>query len=125
MTKEELQACCATWQQRLRLQDWSIKLEVKDRDDMTGGVGSASLGSLRAVTIHILQEGDLEAVSKSFPGPSEVWLDQEVTLVHELLHLHMHDIAPKCDATTPLHDAIERAIDAISQALVAGYRAQA
>lgn len=106
------------WQKRLRIQDWTVEVNVKTRDQMTG-VGSCSYGRLQSATIEILTQKDLPSVSKNMAGPSETWCCRETTLVHELLHLRFRDAHTKIEKDSPIEDAVERAIDATAQALVA------
>lgn len=114
MTQEELQALCADWQARLRLQDWDVFVVVKrERDMRSNCMGSVNwVLPKRVAAIQILDPCD-------FPPDVVCEQDQEKTLVHELLHLHF---APFAVAETedggPQDLAQEQAINAIASALV-------
>jgi len=119
-TLEELSCLCAEWQADLRLNDWEVILKLVMPHEMgpeRSGECSWVICKKRA-KISILD-------SQYWGGSSGSWVgeDQELTLVHELLHLHY---APfdnfKCD--TPEDTALEQSIHCISQALVALKRAK-
>lgn len=77
----DLNDICATWQERLRLQDWRIEVKVVGHDD----VSEHSLGCVMTVNdrkkalIKILRDEDCAECDKGHA---------ERTLVHELIHLH-------------------------------------
>lgn len=118
MTEPELQALCACWQSRLRLQDWNVTVKIVRARDMPSAVSNSAaccewqLCKRRAV-IRLLDPLDAEPEGP-WPYSDE---DQERSLVHELLHLHS---APyddfKIDSRKDV--ALEQSIHAISLALV-------
>lgn len=74
---ERLQPLLDSWQQRLRLQDWDIRLSPEPPD--VDSVGSCDHWALKQVAaIRILDD------------PSHAVLER--TLVHELLHIVLRDI---------------------------------
>lgn len=108
-TQEQLLAKCREWQAILKLQDWDIKLRLaRYYDEPNLGSCSWTLPKKMA-TIRIQEYNDYD--------PANKWeRDQEITLVHELLHLHF---APfDADDGNHLGLAQEQAIHAISVALV-------
>ena len=120
----ELEALAALpiWQKRLRLQDWSIRIMVTRMAEL----GEDTLGDVkpgrtkRAALIRLLHPADVAGQNFVFDG--EAW-DWEITLVHELLHLHFEDcLESNWNDTWRTRQPVERAIDAIAKALVAGYR---
>lgn len=111
MTQDELQALCHEWQGVLRLQDWDVKVFVVRKRDLSSGdvMGEISFTlPKKTAVISILDPVDYD--------PDIAWgQDQEQTLVHELLHLHM---APFDHSEGLEHTAMEWAVDSIAKALV-------
>ena len=109
--EDELRAKCAEWQKILRLQDWIVVPKIlRARDmDLEGCAGECSWQlQKRMAAIHVIDPVD-------HPPDLLEEYDMELTLVHELLHLHF----------APLHDSDgdnleeEQAIEAISRGLIA------
>ena len=118
MTEHELQALCAEWQKRLRLQDWDVKVQLARRWAMEPGNQAECEWNLRK-RIAVIRVLDSVDWNSDTPWPQ----DQEQSLVHELLHLHF---APfRAEPETPQDVAQEQAIDAIARALVELKRAAA
>jgi len=72
------------WAQRLRLSDWKITLHISRSHDMPmeGKVGAVKwFAQQKDAIIHLLDPID-------YPPHSWDEQDHEITLVHELLHLH-------------------------------------
>ncbi|GAA0390457.1 hypothetical protein [Paenibacillus motobuensis] len=110
LTEEELRAKCAGWQKILRLQDWIVITKIKRDRDMTleGVCGECSWQlSKRMAAINILDPID-------YPPETIERHDMELTLVHELLHLHFAALHDQGGNETPE----EQAIEAISRGLV-------
>lgn len=112
MTLAKLKRLGAQWQRTLRLEDWNVEfsfarkhqMPLKDRD--IGGAATWCIGKKMAA-IQVLAPID-------YPE-TMVPQDQEVTLVHELLHLHLAPTEISEDRETEE----EQAINAIAIALVA------
>jgi hypothetical protein len=116
LTRETLADRCRYWQRRLRLQDWDVTTRIARFDEIEG-VGVTSVSSrYRHAEIKILSETDVDRRVAAWPGRCHA-VDWEVTLVHELLHLHFHDVGEPKDGTAE-EIALERAVDAIAIALV-------
>lgn len=117
MSVEEAVASCDRWQKVLRLQDWDIVLEIVRRHKMASPtcVGQTEMDCYHRAMIKLCDPVDLM---------SEDWdanKDMELTLVHELVHMHMYDIRIKEERhgeTTTEWLAAERAIDMLAGALV-------
>lgn len=116
LTPEPLTVMCREWQRRLRLQDWDV-FPIIARAHQLGEktMGDCHpLDTKRLAKIRILHPDD-------YPG-SGFWDEKtdswELTLVHELLHLHFHDLGFDWSTRGPREIAAERAIDAIARALV-------
>lgn len=111
MTQEQLEALCAEWQRRLRLQDWDVKIRLRRRYDMwvETNQGECKHETLKKLAlVNILDPTDYD--------PDNVWpQDVERTVVHELLHLHF---APFVGDYEQCNAAHEQAIDLIAGALV-------
>jgi hypothetical protein len=113
VTEDELQALCEEWQQRLRLQDWTVFVRLLRQRDMPDENDQAHVHwvlTKRNAKIAILDPIDYSP---------DCWTpqDQEISLVHELLHLHCAGF----DDFKPDHPpgiALEQMIHAVSTALV-------
>lgn len=111
MTHKQLQSLLREWQKTLRLQDWNVtaKFVSGGKIDPPGNIGVAiTTLTQKSAKIQILKQGD-----DRLEDPH----DQELTLVHELLHLHVAPFAPD-NWDTPVGVAAEQAIDLIAEALV-------
>lgn len=117
LTNEQLRACCDEWQRRLRLQDWTVLIRRVRAAEYGEGkcvAGQVEWGlAKRAAVIKITEPEDYALqCNKDF----ETVQDMEITVVHELLHLHT---APFTLQQEPYEStAEEQAIDAIARALV-------
>lgn len=113
-TQEQAQQACQEWQKILRLQDWDIVLRIARRDDMglddVNGTCTWTLARNEAI-IKILDPID-------YPSDCVFPQDQEVTTVHELLHLHYAPFSDQFAKDTLEYIALERCIDVTSKTLV-------
>jgi hypothetical protein len=116
-TEEELRLECAEWQKILRLQDWIINLRICRERDMSESDRNAEIEAnlpKRMATIRILDPIDYP------PGLVEEQ-DMELSLVHELLHIHLFPLfADREDEMRMV--AEEQAIEAISRGLIELHR---
>jgi hypothetical protein len=117
LTVDAAMSLAQRWQALLRLQDWDVKIELARLADLGAGtLGDCSPNLLKRQTrIRLLDPRDVDGQGFWFDG--EAW-DWETTLVHELLHLHFHDVVPSWDEGRPDAKAAERAIDAMAKALI-------
>jgi hypothetical protein len=116
LTEEQLRGKCAEWQKILRLQDWIISVSVRRERDMVLKGLAEILPSLpkRMATIRILDPID-------YPPELSEPQDMELSLVHELLHIHLFPMfADREDEMRQV--AEEQAIEAISRGLVELHR---
>lgn len=110
---DELRLLMAYWQERLRLQHWDVKLKIARATDFsdTSARGENNwVQSTAESVIHILDPVD-------WPKNTPFEQDVEITLVHDLLHLHFSPF----DNTAKESQGkimLERAIDHIAKALV-------
>ena len=119
LTQEELAGLCVTWQARLRLQDWQVQIRFARAAELGGEVQGDCDWCLpkKAALIRILTPADYP---ENCPWPQDV----ELTVVHELLHLHG---APfdQFEHRSADDNALEVMIDSTAQALVNGWRREA
>lgn len=120
LTLDQARERCAYWQRVLRLQDWDVDVKIVRRAEMKTGwmVASATIDQYRRAVIRLLDPIDYTE-TEHWP----VDRDQEASLLHELMHLHLHDLnVREFDANnvqTPEWTALERACEATARALLA------
>jgi hypothetical protein len=112
------------WHTRLRLQDWTVKYRVARLNEFQSPDGACGQSQIDDpfpyACITLLHQSDLDARAAG-RACAEIFLDWEVTLVHELLHLHLRHIHNNETEPRPGSGedvARERAIDLIARALV-------
>lgn len=110
-TQEQAQQSLLEWQKILRLQDWQIKIKIaRDREFLTEGMAEVVwLREKKQAMVKLLDPLDF-ASDIIYPQ------DHELSIVHELLHLHMVDFDQEVGTLENI--AQEQAIHAISTALV-------
>ena len=108
MTQSQLNKLVFKWQKKLRLQDWNIDTSMVNK---CRGAGSTFLSKrYKEARVSILNPDQWE----------DSWLgsrDIEVTLVHELLHLHAIPFDDFKEGS-PKNLALETMIELIAIALV-------
>ena len=115
MTERALRERCRYWQTLLRLQDWDVSVHLVDELQGSSLGRCWWLDEKEIATIRILRP------ERCDPGRTPTQ-DVEVTLVHELLHLHFS--AFTAENNTPQSIAQEVAINRCAQALVRLHRAR-
>jgi hypothetical protein len=81
--RPDLKRTLETWQQKLHLEDWTVAIEVVDNHTL----GGQAMGDIhwnltaRTASIRILRERDYDLPAR------KAQLDQQATVLHELLHL--------------------------------------
>lgn len=114
MTQEELEGSLKHWQKVLRLQDWEITVHLVRKHEMKmddcGGCVEFLHGKKRA-DIQILCLEDHKETWEWKP-------DQELSLVHELVHLHIGTFYDEPEDGTREWRFYEQAIHALSLALM-------
>lgn len=114
MSNPDLEAMLLRWTPILRLQDWTIRIVYKRHFDMADGKGGTIGWCLRKKTawIKVLDPQDYQ------PNPEEsIPPDVELTVVHELLHLHFALVDDLFSGIK--EDLLEQSIHDISMALIA------
>lgn len=113
LTEDELRQKCAEWQKIMGLQDWYVKAFVMRNRDMSAsdkqGECEWNMPNKTAV-IRLLDPIDRD---------QDIFIpyDMEITLVHELMHLHMCPFDNFSDSTLECK-MLEQAVEATAHALV-------
>ena len=118
LTADELQVLCKEWQDRLRLNEWDIVVNIyRAREFYNEGCIGENTWELRKAEsiIRILDPVD-------YPENTRFPLDMEQVLVHELLHLLFAPFEP--NDKTLQHDFMEQTIDRLAKVLVDMKRGQ-
>lgn len=106
------------WQQVLRLQDWNISLQVVRQHDLGDPEAIAECQyyiDRKDAFIRVIPPSDLDKFEETFMAGEA--RDYDVTLTHELLHLHFAGF------DDPQHEQEqEQVINTLSRALVKLYR---
>lgn len=116
--QEWLDERLAYWQRILRLQDWRITAEFADARIMEGKSGLTWFGATsKEARVRILPPSEWQSPSMRYG----VW-DEELFLIHELVHLHLTHWRDADSATEPTNpnldwEAKEQAIDLLATAL--------
>lgn len=89
-TEEALLALCADWQERLGLMHWDIGIRVSRAQDFT-------VGGQAEITINLQLEQALVSILDpiDYKGADVFPQDQEISLVHELLHIPFEYVCPE------------------------------
>lgn len=117
--EKELRSQLAYWQKTLYLQDWNIDFRICRNWEMNDALANCQWFIERKdAIIKVLDPDDLGSVKGNFLHDEE--LDYDISLVHELLHLHYCAFDIK-EYEVP----IEQAINAISRGIVKVWRENA
>jgi hypothetical protein len=98
------------WQQRLRLQDWTISVKLARASDLR----PKTLGNInwdrreRSAVISVMDPDDYKYAGHAMLD------DMEMTIVHELVHLHLSGL-PRNDDTKKVE---EQAVNLLAEALI-------
>lgn len=117
----EIRKQSAYWQKLLYLQDWNIDVRVSRQWEMSDNSTVAQIEWFlhrKDAILRVVHPTDLGGLSPHFINNEEN--DYDISLVHELLHLHFAPLHTK-DKEIPE----EQAINAISRAFVKLYRGSA
>lgn len=110
MTNKQLKARGLYWQSRLRLMDWDIDFNFASAMNLTGTVGNCCRDDHnKSAIINICKEAENTDMYKYNNNI-------EVTLVHELLHIHFTPLFRK-DPDKFEANAQEAAIELTAQAI--------
>lgn len=115
---QELRKQLVFWQKVLYLQDWTIDIRIVRQWEMGDQLTLAQCEwfiQRKDAIIRVLAPSDLPGVSHRFLNDEEC--DYDISVVHELLHLHF---APFHKAEDEV--AHEQAINSISRGIVKAWR---
>lgn len=121
LTHAELEGLLGYWQQHLNLKEWTLSVQLTRGRDMLDEAGNARQGQVcislakRIASIDILAECDFE---ERIIGAQ----DMEVSLVHELLEIHLSPITRGLNKEQ--ENSKEFAIECLSHSLVVFRREQ-
>lgn len=107
------------WQKVLALQDWNIDVRIVRQWDMSDQSTLAECEwylRRKDAIIRLLHPSDIAGVKQYFINEEEA--DYDISLVHELLHLHFAPLDRGKENEVP----IEQAINALSRGYVKLYR---
>lgn len=106
---------CREWQRILRLQDWDIDVRiVRFHESMDRSLGECAIvGGHKAASIKVRSwiDNGYDGI-----GPEAI-RDPEVTIVHELLHVHVSAFEPE-EWDSPEGVAAEQSISQLARAFV-------
>lgn len=111
----ELQSRLVYWQQLLRLRDWDIDISIKRMaqfEQRNVGGEIHTYPRVKRALIYILDPADHGAL---YP-PAQWPQNMELTLIHELMHLSIHDCTVSYDAHPKAELLEERAVSALARA---------
>jgi len=83
-TDEQMQECLKEWQERLYLQDWAIKYEVKELDDALAEISTIHSLKVATISFHPITEESKKKELLKYCA--------EKIMVHELNHI-IFDVA--------------------------------
>jgi hypothetical protein len=118
LTQDQLVDRLAFWQRVLRLQDWDVSVSIVRRHDLRceSALAEGTISQYRRAQLRVLDPADW--------GPREwpIERDMEASLLHELIHLHLHDLRvaeKRADGSdTPEWTALERCAESVARALL-------
>ena len=118
MTPEELEERVTYWQNILRLRDWKIAVKYADSSDEVDNNAGQCLAHQHTKTavIKLIKPeafNPTSPFSQAFPEN----LDEETTLVHEMLHIHFDGLFIEDDHEVR-EEREEQAIEFVAEALV-------
>ena len=116
VTEGDLAAICWHWQERLRLRDWTVKVQLvrhyqlsqSGRDGEIAIFADAKIAEMRVLHPRDRPTDCIDA------------LDPENTIVHELLHIHTHELSRYHKPSK--RRAEEQAITALADAFTSLHR---
>lgn len=115
-----LQHECHRWQQKLRLQDWNVKVRLCRLNEMPEQDCLASITPTlerKDALMKVLTPMDVQLIDGYLQNDEGI--NYGLTLVHELLHLHLWPFTQNQTATELV--AEEQAVNALSRCIVAAY----
>lgn len=118
--RDGLQKQCHMWQQKLRLQDWNVHVVLARLHEIPGrdAIGYITpVPERKDAHMTLLSPVDIPQVSSGFLKGEE--LNYDLTIVHELIHLHLWPFASNLTEAELMCE--EQAVNAISRCIIAAY----
>lgn len=115
---DDLRHKCAVWQLRMGLRDWSVEIIVERKENMPDSKSGLCkfLVAKKSAKIYLLHPADADP---EWINPYDI----ELTLVHELTHLHLapwNQYFAEGDQEAELF--LEQAVHALSTSLYEGWK---
>lgn len=115
-TLEQLTAWCREWQQRLRLQDWRVRIRFSEKWELDGNQARVTVNlALRSALILI------NPFANEQSDGDYAYIPYECRVIHELVHLHWEPLWPTTDRDSIQWNVAEAAVDSLAWGL---YRAK-
>lgn len=118
LNEEELQERLKYWQEKLRLQDWIVEVQISRGKDMMEDTCACVDYTLskKMASVKILDPID-------YPDDVMGERDMENDLVHELLHLHFAPINEHFNDDNEIYSTFEeQAVESIASGLISAER---
>lgn len=115
----EAQRDCLEWQILLKLADWEIVVKISPMEEIEDGCARVIYRRAKKQAIIKLLRAEDCSQNDDYP------LDQQKSLVHELLHLHLSFSDPLTEKCDHAAIAMEVAVDSIARGFVRQRRALA
>jgi hypothetical protein len=118
-TQEELEKLCKEWQEILKVKDWHVETAINRKENFCkekfqgkwlNGLCEPNLQT-KVAYINIIDPID-------YPDNAILSQDMEVTLVHELLHLHTCNYHTCFEDDSLEWDYLEQTVELLARALV-------
>lgn len=121
MTQRELERLCKKWQRILRLEDWKVRPVLAAGVNDFGSCLADSNHRQAIIYVRDQTMSPMGTLDDDVPAYVHFPADEELTLVHELIHLHTESFAPSekdGEDEDPRSSAHEFCVNAIADALV-------
>ena len=118
MTNKQARERLAYWQKVLRLQDWRIHVEMVDSEDIEGNSGQCHVHQRTKTAVIKLLKPEAFNLTSTFSKVFPDCIDPEVTLVHELLHIHFDGLFVEDDKDDIREDREEVGLELVASALL-------
>ena len=120
---EKLSERVGYWQRVLRLQDWTVGITIARQSELQGAPPDTLASSTiyvhrKDAVIAVVHPFDASAASQYFVGNES--MDYDITLVHELLRLHLLRLGEGEKPITSIGE--EQTLHTLSRAMVSLYR---
>lgn len=108
-TEEELNNLCSTLQEKLRLQDWDIEVKMLEQHEMPGASGRCRYSIVCKSAIILIPSAE------SYGKVDIEEQDMALSLIHELLHLHLFPGSEKIENGSMDYYMFEQGLESIAR----------